>query len=146
MNDKKEYQKQNRLYGLKKVRIKFLHRIARKTLVPSLRILLYRWMGVSIGQNVFIGTESFIDDEVPNLITIEDNVIIAFRTTIVAHDDTNNKVAPITIKKGAYIGTGAIISMGVEIGENAIVGAGAVVTKNVTNNCTVVGIPAKPIK
>ena len=102
--------------------------------------------GVSLGQNVFVGTESFIDDEVPNLITIQDDVIIAFRTTIVAHDDTNNKVAPITIKKGAYIGTGAIISMGVEIGENAIVGAGAVVTKNVTDNCTVVGIPAKPIK
>ena len=103
-------------------------------------------MGVSIGKNVFIGTESFIDDEVPNLISIEDNVVIAFRTTIVAHDDTNNKVAPILTKKGAYIGTGAIISMGVEIGENAIVGAGAVVTKNVPNNCTVVGIPAKPIK
>ena len=146
MIDKKEYQRKNRLYGLNKVRIKFLHRIARKTLVPSLRILFYRWMGISIGQNVFVGTESFIDDEVPNLITIEDDVVIAFRTTIVAHDDTNSKVAPITIKKGAYIGTGAIISMGVEIGENAIVGAGAVVTKNVSNNCTVVGIPAKPIK
>ena len=102
-------------------------------------------MGISIGENVFIGTETFLDDEVPNLITIEKNVVIAFRVTIVAHDDTNGKVAPVLVKEGAYIGAGAIITMGTEIGKNAIVGAGAVVTKNVPENSTVVGVPAKII-
>ena len=145
MINKKEFQAQNNLRGLNKIRIKFLHRIARNILSPKIRLKLYKWMGISIGENVFIGTETFLDDEVPNLITIEKNVVIAFRVTIVAHDDTNGKVAPVLVKEGAYIGTGAIITMGTEIGKNAVVGAGAVVTKNVPENSTVVGVPAKII-
>ena len=143
--NKKEYQKANGVYGLKKMYIKAMHFMARYMLIPSVRNALYRAMGVKVGKNVFIGIESFIDDEAPGLIKIEDDVIIAFRATIVAHDDVTSSVAPIDIRKGAYIGTGAIITMGVEIGENAIVGAGAVVTKDVPAGNTVVGIPAKPL-
>ena len=142
---KKDYQKLNGIYGLNKMRIKAMHIIARYMLIPSIRNFLYRSMGIKIGKNVFIGIETFIDDEAPGLITIEENVVIAFRSTIVAHDDTSKTVAPINIRKGAYIGTGAIITMGVEIGQNATVGAGAVVTKDVAAGDTVVGVPAKPI-
>ena len=46
------------------------------------------------------------------------------------------------IRKGAYIGAGAIILNGVTIGENANVGAGAVVTRDVERGATVVGVPA----
>lgn len=49
-----------------------------------------------------------------------------------------------TIKNGAYIGSGACIREKITIGTNAIVGMGAVVTTNVPDNTTVVGIPAKP--
>lgn len=143
--NKKEYQKANGVYGLKKMYIKAMHMLARYMLIPSVRNALYRAMGVEIGKNVFIGIETFIDDEAPGLIKIDDNVIIAFRTTLVAHDDVSSSVSPIKIRKGAYIGTGAVITMGVEIGENAIVGAGAVVTKDVPAGSTVVGVPAKPI-
>ena len=101
------------------------------------------WVFLSV--KMYLLAETFLDDEVPNLITIEKNVVIAFRVTIVAHDDTNGKVAPVIVKEGAYIGTGSIITMGTEIGKNAIVGAGAVVTKNVPENSTVVGVPAKII-
>ena len=52
----------------------------------------------------------------------------------------------ITIHKGAWIGSGAIILGGVTIGENAVVGAGSVVTKNVGKNTVVAGNPAKLIK
>lgn len=45
-----------------------------------------------------------------------------------------------------YIGTGAKIINQVEIGKNAIIGSGAVVSKSIPENCTAVGIPAKPIK
>lgn len=49
------------------------------------------------------------------------------------------------VKVGDYsfIGTGAIILPRVKIGNNTIVGAGAVVTKDVADNMTVVGNPAK---
>ncbi|GGG11465.1 transferase [Dokdonia pacifica] len=46
----------------------------------------------------------------------------------------------------SYIGTGAKIINLVHIGKNTIVGAGAVVSKSLPENCTAVGIPAKPIK
>lgn len=44
-----------------------------------------------------------------------------------------------------HLGAGSIILPDVQIGNNVIVGAGAVVTKNLPDNCTVVGIPAKII-
>lgn len=52
---------------------------------------------------------------------------------------------PVTIGDNCLIGANAVVLEGVKIGNNAIVGAGAVVTKNVEDNTTVVGIPAKPV-
>lgn len=46
----------------------------------------------------------------------------------------------------SHIGSNATILPDVIIGNNVIVGAGAVVTKNVPDNCTVAGVPAKIIK
>lgn len=43
------------------------------------------------------------------------------------------------------IGTGAKILGPIKIGDNVKIGACAVVLKNVENNCTVVGIPARKI-
>ncbi len=45
-----------------------------------------------------------------------------------------------------YIGAGAIIIGNIIIGNNVKIGAGTVVTKNVPDNCTVVGNPARIIK
>lgn len=52
----------------------------------------------------------------------------------------------VTIHENVYVGTGAKIINQLEIGKNTIVGAGAVVSKSLPENCTAVGIPAKPIK
>ena len=49
---------------------KQLHMIARATIPPDLRIQLYRWMGVSIGQHCFIGLETWLDDQFPELIAL----------------------------------------------------------------------------
>ena len=51
-----------------------------------------------------------------------------------------------TIGEQTFIGTGAIILPGINIGKNVSVGAGAVVTKDLPDNCTAVGTPAKIIK
>lgn len=108
--------------------------------------------GVRVGKNCKISSHSFICDGV----TIEDNVFIGHHTVF-----TNDKYpravnkkgalkttkdwrpAKTLIKKGAAIGSGAVILAGIVVGENALVGAGAVVTKDVSAHTTVVGNPAR---
>ena len=50
----------------------------------------------------------------------------------------------VTIGEFSFIGTGAVILPGIKIGSRCVVGAGAVVSKDVQDNVTVVGLPAKP--
>lgn len=52
----------------------------------------------------------------------------------------------VTINKYSEIGTGSQIIQGIEIGENVIVGAGSTVVKQLEDNITAVGSPAKKIK
>jgi acetyltransferase-like isoleucine patch superfamily enzyme len=51
-----------------------------------------------------------------------------------------------TIRRGARVGSGAVLCPGVEIGEEAFVGAGAVVTKDVPARTVVVGSPARALR
>lgn len=53
--------------------------------------------------------------------------------------------API-IGNNVRVATGAIVHGNISIGNNVSIGAGAVVVKNVPDNCTVVGNPAKIVK
>ena len=104
-----------------------------------------------IGKNVFINFDCVFLDL--GGITIEDNVLIAPKVSLLSE---GHPVAPnereslvpghIHIKKNAWIGAGATILPGVTIGENAVVAAGAVVSKDVSDNTIVGGVPAKVIK
>ncbi|MBK8466049.1 MAG: N-acetyltransferase [Chloracidobacterium sp.] len=110
--------------------------------------------GVSIGKRCKISSHSFLCEGV----TIEDNVFIGHGVMFIndkfpraTNEDGSPQteadwaVIPITIKKGASIGSNATILAGVTIGENALVGAGAVVTKDVPDGETVAGVPARPV-
>lgn len=93
--------------------------------------------GVVIEEEVFIGHGViFINDKVPRATTNDGKM----------QNESNWKVIPTLIRKGASIGSGAIIMCGVTIGSNSVVGAGAVVTKDVEDNIIVVGNPAKFLK
>lgn len=117
---------------------------------------------IEIGNNVSIRHDCFISASEKNAnfkakVIIENDVLIAPFATITACEHTfesrkipirlqPSKGADTMIKRGAWIGTGAIILAGVTIGKGAIIGAGAVVTKDVPDWAIVAGIPAKIIK
>jgi acetyltransferase-like isoleucine patch superfamily enzyme len=133
---------------------KLLHQWARVCIPPGLRLALYRAMGISIGHGVFVGLDTWLDDQFPELIVIEDEVVISFRVTVVVHDDArrmdailpgqaDGTVAPVTLKRGCYLGAGCLILPGVTIGERAVVGAGAVVTRDVPPGKIALGVPAR---
>ncbi len=89
--------------------------------------------GVSIEDDVFIGHGVlFINDRYP-------------RATSggVLQTEEHWKVIPTLVKRGASIGSGAVILCGVTIGIEALVGAGAVVTRDVPENTIVSGVPAR---
>jgi acetyltransferase-like isoleucine patch superfamily enzyme len=136
---------------------KRLHRFARFTVHPEMRLALYRWMGIEIGKHVFVGLDTWLDDQFPELIRIEDAVTISFRVMVVVHDDArrmdgtrpgagDGTVAPVILKRGCYLGAGCTILPGVTVGEEAIVAAGAVVTRDVAPRKIVGGVPAREIK
>ena len=89
--------------------------------------------GVEIEDEVFIGHGvMFINDLYP-------------RATAAGglQTEADWKVIPTRVRKGASIGSGAVILGGVTIGERALVGAGAVVTKDVPADAVVAGVPAR---
>lgn len=89
--------------------------------------------GVTIEDEVFVGHGViFINDLLPRA---------AFQGHL--QDEANWKVVPTTVKKGASIGSAAVIMCGVTIGENAMIGAGAVVTHDIPANALAFGIPAR---
>jgi acetyltransferase-like isoleucine patch superfamily enzyme len=93
--------------------------------------------GVTIEDNVFVGHNvSFINDKYPHSINQDGSL----------QTEADWKVVPTIVKKGASIGTSSTILCGVTIGENAIVGAGSVVTKDISPNTVVAGVPAKVIR
>jgi acetyltransferase-like isoleucine patch superfamily enzyme len=120
---------------------------------------------VVIGDRCFIGASHIVAH---TAVEIGDDVIISWGVTVVDHnshsvhwlqrkndvalwkknqkDWTGVKVAPVKIGNKVWIGFGASILKGVQIGEGAVVGAHAVVTKDVAPYTTVAGNPAVVIQ
>jgi len=89
--------------------------------------------GVTIEDDVFVGHGvMFINDLYPR--ATEDGRL---------QTEADWKVVPTRVKRGASLGSGAVILAGVTIGEGAMVGAGAVVTRNVADHATAKGVPAR---
>ncbi len=49
----------------------------------------------------------------------------------------------VKVGEQTFVGAGAVVRQGITIGNNVMIGAGAVVVKDVPDNATVVGIPAR---
>ena len=110
---------------------------------------------IRLGRRTTIGSNSVI----VSLAGVElgDSVLVAGGCYISAGayhtDDTGRAImdqgayskGPIKIGDHVWIGTGAIILDGITVGRGAIIGAGAVVTKDVSKEAIVAGVPARVI-
>jgi maltose O-acetyltransferase len=122
--------------------------------VGKISILFYRMRGTKIGKNCGIGHRVYIEETVPWLVEIGDNVVIGPRTTITAQDGSYHRSNPdlpkiykkVIIEDNVYIGAGVNIIRGVTIGKNSIIGAGSVVIRSIPPNSLAVGNPARVIK
>lgn len=107
--------------------------------------------GLKVGKKFSRQNNVIIDPGHCWLITIGNNVTLAPRVHILAHDaSTKNflgytKIGKVTIGNNVFVGASTIVLPGVTIGNNVIIGAGSVVTKDVPDNTVVAGVPAKKI-
>ena len=86
--------------------------------------------GTMIGENVIINSGAIVDHDC----VIGDHVHVASGACL---------SGGVMVGGGSHIGAGAVVRQGISIGENSTVGAGAVVVRNVPDNVTVVGVPAR---
>ncbi|MFH1654789.1 MAG: acetyltransferase [Pseudomonadota bacterium] len=120
---------------------------------------------VLIHPSAIVGTREFVEigegsivcagNILTTNITIGKHVIINLSCTI-GHDviindysslmPTCNISGKVVIGEMSFIGTGTKIINNINIGEHVIIGAGAVVTSDIPNRVTAVGVPAKVIK
>lgn len=137
----KNLQKRKELYSrfsqYENVSFPFLHHdscmLSELAIIESGNILSF---GVTIGHNTHLLPNSVVwsgaviehDSKIGNSCYIAPNVTIS---------------GYVNIGDCTLIGSGAVILPEIKIGNNCIIGAGAVVTKNIPDNTTVYGVPAK---
>jgi acetyltransferase-like isoleucine patch superfamily enzyme len=110
--------------------------------------------GAKIGSRCKISSHSFICEGV----TLEDEVFVGHNVTFTndrypratangkLQTDTDWACVSTLVKRGASIGSGAVLLCGITVGENALIGAGSVVVRDVPAHTVVAGNPARVVK
>lgn len=88
---------------------------------------------ISLGDGVFVARNVYITDS-------------DYHNILKEHGTVSNTPRPVRIGNHVWIGYGAIILKGVNIGDGAVIAAGAVVTADVPAGCLAAGVPAKVIR
>lgn len=117
---------------------------------------LGRWLtGIEIHPGAKVGHGVFIDHgmgvvigetaEVGNGVTLYHGVTLGGVAPSVDSEGQRGTKRHPTLMQGVIVGSGAQVLGPITVGANARVGANAVVTKDVAEGTTMVGIPARPV-
>jgi len=120
-------------------------RLARISPSLSLKLWLYRMMGIRVGSNVSIALEVTMDVFFPQLIEIGDNTIIGYNTTILCHEFLIKEyvTGPVVIGRDVMVGANTTILPGVTIANGSVVSAHSLVNSDIEG--FVGGVPARSL-
>ncbi|PFI24496.1 acyltransferase [Bacillus cereus] len=122
--------------------------IARYTPFLTVKNWLYRtFLRMKVGKKTSFALMVMPDIMFPEKITVGDNSIIGYNTTLLAHEYLirEYRLGEIVIGNEVMIGANTTILPGVVIGDGAIVSAGTLVHKDVPNGAFVGGNPMRII-
>jgi len=137
-----------------KLRNWLLQGLAYNCPVNSIRIQLHRWRGVTIGKGVMLGMHCILDNAHPEFIVMEDYTALAGNNYVITHSNPYlhykwrllSYLAPVIIRKGAWVGVSATLLPGTELGECSVVSAGSVASGKIPPNVIACGNPAVVIR
>ena len=136
---------------MKNKSVKLMRRIINK-FIGKTSIEELKKRGLRIGDNYDIQNDCILDPSHCWLITIGNNVTIAPRVTILAHDASTKfelgytKIGKVTIGNNVFVGANSTILPNTVIGNNVIIGANSLVCSDIPDNSVVVGNPGKVIQ
>jgi acetyltransferase-like isoleucine patch superfamily enzyme len=115
--------------------------------LSSIKVFLYRLLGMRIGRGVFISPQVVIDPMYPELIELEDGCLLGMGCRLLTHEYTtrNFRIGRVRVGKGAVVGGYSTVRSGVTIGNSAMVGFDSYVHRDVPEGATVGGVPARAL-
>ena len=130
---------------------KLLSKIFYKFFPKQDQLLFLKKRGLKVGKNFSMQDQVIIDPHHCWHITIGDDVTLAPRVYILAHDASTKRalgytrIGKVDIGNNVFVGASSIILPGVTIGDDVIIGAGSIVSGDIPKNSIAVGNPAKVI-
>ncbi len=114
----------------------------------ALKCVLYRLTGMKVGKHVSVGLAAVFDVFFPQFITIGDNAVIGYSSTVLCHEFLVDgwRTGEVIIGPNVMVGANSTILPGVIIGDGATVSAMSLVNKDVAPGAVVGGIPIRSLR
>lgn len=105
-----------------------------------------RRTGMKVGRHVAVGLDAQFDVLFPQFITLEDDAIIGYATTILCHEYLRSeyRVGPVRVGRDATVGAHCLLLAGVTVAPGSVVSGMSLVNSDVEG--FVGGVPARPLK